>query len=349
MNFLSVCNNAFLVIFLNIVKNGLKLIQIVGPILLLISLGYTFVKLMQHPDDKKIFARIKNSLLAVAILFFIPTLVIAVLNMVDETSEFGACWKNGGTDNNGTPGYIEVDKDNDRTNIIGGSNYEKGVATSSSNGSSSSSSSSSTGSSNTSSNTGSAGSSSSTSGSSTVSTGTAVIGMHINSINKIVYNLYDQSSSEWKGHTYSSGQTIAQNGCMNTSVAVVSSSYDKSITPVTVFNKYRHSHPSSAVPGLTKNAFSCSFGNANKNDIVNALKSGNVVIVKVYGKNKGGSSSFTSSQHYMALIDINSTSIFVGNAYSNSTYGKAGWFSIDTVLTSVQTAEYCYPSSSLKG
>ena len=344
-----VCYSTLLKIVVGPLKDLVSLFQIIGPILCVISLGYTFVKLMQHPDDKKIFARIKNSLLAVAILFFIPTLVIAVLNMVDETSEFGACWKNGGTDNKGTPGYIEVDKDNDRTNIIGDSNYEKGVATSSSNGGSSSSSSSSTGTSNTSSNTGSAGSSSSTSGSSTVSTGTGVIGMHINSINKIVYNLYDQSSSEWKGHTYSSGQTIAQNGCMNTSVAVVSSSYDKSITPVTVFNKYRHSHPSSAVPGLTKNAFSCSFGNANKNDIVNALKSGNVVIIKVYGKNKGGSSSFTSSQHYMALIDINSTSIFVGNAYSNSTYGKAGWFSIDTVLTSVQTAEYCYPSSSLKG
>ena len=345
MNLLAVCNNAYLGVLLGIVKNGLKLIQIVGPILLLISLGFTFVKLMQRPDDKKIFARIKNSLLAVAILFFIPTLVMAVLNMVDETSEFGACWKNGATGNTGTPGYIEVDKDNDRTNIIGGSNYESGVPTSSNNGSSSSS----TGSSNTSTNTGSSGSSSSSSGSSTVSTGTGVIGMHINSINKIVYNLYDQSSSEWKGHNYSSGQTIAQNGCMNTSVAVVSSSYDKSITPVTVFNKYRHSHPSSAVPGLTNKSFSCSFGNANKNDIVNALKSGNVVIIKVYGKNKGGSSSFTSSQHYMALIDINSTSIFVGNAYSNSTYGKAGWFSIDTVLTSVQTAEYCYPSNSLKG
>ena len=59
---------------------------------------------------------------------------------------------------------------------------------------------------------------------------------------------------------------------MNTSVAVVSSSYYKSITPVTVFTKYRHSHPSSAVPGLTNKAFSCSFGNTNKNDIVEEIR-----------------------------------------------------------------------------
>ena len=67
------------------------------------------------------------------------------------------------------------------------------------------------------------------------------------------------------------------------------------------------------------------------------------------GRNKGGSSSFTSSQHYMALIDLNGSNIFVGNAYSNSGHGKAGWFDIDKVLTSVKTADHCYPSSSVKG
>ena len=103
--------------------------------------------------------------------------------MVDESSEFGACWKNGASGNLGNPSYIEADDDNDRTNIIGGSNYESGVPTSSNTGSSASGSSSS-------SSAGSTGSYSSSSGSSTVSTGTGVIGMHINSINKIVYFIF---------------------------------------------------------------------------------------------------------------------------------------------------------------
>ena len=51
----------------------------------------------------------------------------------------------------------------------------------------------------------------------------------------------------------------------------------------------------------------------------------------------------------MALIDINGSNVFIGNAYSNSTYGKAGWFNIDKVLTSIQTADHCYLSSSVKG
>ena len=181
------------------------------------------------------------------------------------------------------------------------------------------------------------------------SNGSGVIGTHKNTKNGIIYNLYNQSSPEWQGHYYSSGQTIQQNGCMNTSVAVVSSGYNKSITPVTVFNKYRHSHPRDAINGLTGGAYSCSSGSTSKNNIVNTLSAGNVVVIKVYGKNKGGSSSFTSSQHYMALIDINGSNVFIGNAYSNSTHGKAGWFDIDKVLTSVQTADHCYPSSSVKG
>ena len=44
----------------------------------------------------------------------------------------------------------------------------------------------------------------------------------------------------------------------------------------------------------------------------------------------------------------NDTSIYIGNGYSNSGHGKTGWFSIDKVLTSVNTADYCIPSDSLK-
>lgn len=337
MFFISVCNNAFLGIFLKLVKDGLKLIQILGPLLLIISLTYTFIKLMQRPDDKKLFARIKNSLLSLVIVFFIPTIVIAVLNMVDEASEFGACWKNGGSGGFGDPNYIDVNKDKNKVNIFGDSNYEQGVPGTSNNGSSSNNNSSSGSSSNGNSNNGSS------------SNSIGVIGTHTNSKNKITFNLYNQASDEWNGYTYSSGETIKQNGCMNTSIAVVSSGYDKSINPVTVFNKYRHSRPKSSIPKLTNNAFSCSSGKTSKSEIVNTLNNGNIVIIMVYGSKKGGNSPFTSSQHYMALIDINGSNVFIGNAYSNSTHGKAGWFNIDKVLTSIQTADYCYPSDSLKG
>ena len=50
----------------------------------------------------------------------------------------------------------------------------------------------------------------------------------------------------------------------------------------------------------------------------------------------------------MALLDITDTQIFVGNAYSSSGHGRSAWFGIDEVLTSVDTADYCIPSDSLK-
>lgn len=344
MLYLVSCNNAVLGVFFKIAKALLALIQILGPLLAICSLVMTLVKMAQNPEDKKLPKKIFNSCLALCILFFIPLLITVVLNMVDDSTDFGACWKSS-SNGFGNAGYINTDNDN-RVNIIGNSKYESGVVGSTNNRSSSSTTSNST-SSSSSSSSHSGGVSNSSSGTST-STSKGVIGTHVNSKNGIVYNLYNQASDAWKGHNYSSGQTIAQNGCMNTSVAVVSSGYDKSITPVTVFNKYRHSHPRTAISGLTGGAYSCSSGSTSKNNIVNTLSAGNVVVIKVYGKNKGGSSSFTSSQHYMALIDINGSNVFIGNAYSNSTHGKAGWFDIDKVLTSIQTADHCYPSSSVK-
>lgn len=330
MLYLVSCSDPVLGVFLRIAKSILSLIQIIGPLLSICSIVFLLIRMMQNPEEKKFKKKLINSCIALGALFFIPMLVTVVLNMVDESSNFGACWKSAGS-GFGNSSYINPNGNNNRVNIIESSNYESGVPGTTNNGSSSSSS-----------------SSSSTSYSPTTS-GNGVIGTHTNSKNGIVYNLYNQSSKEWQGHNYSSGQTIAQNGCMNTSVAVVSSGYNKSITPVTVFNKYRHSHPRTAISGLTGGAYSCSSGSTSKNSIVNTLSAGNVVVIKVYGKNKGGSSSFTSSQHYMALIDINGSNVFIGNAYSNSTYGKAGWFNIDKVLTSIQTADHCYLSSSVKG
>ena len=69
---LSGCSSPELASILGIAKKLLDLIQIFGPILLIISLGFTFVKLMQHPDEKKLVARLKNSALALVLVFFIP-------------------------------------------------------------------------------------------------------------------------------------------------------------------------------------------------------------------------------------------------------------------------------------
>ena len=78
------CNDSSLKEILLIVKKILGLIQLLGPLLAIVSLVYTFIMLVNKPDDKKLPKRITNSLLALIIMFFIPVIVNAVFYILDD-------------------------------------------------------------------------------------------------------------------------------------------------------------------------------------------------------------------------------------------------------------------------
>ena len=76
------CQSPVLQGVLSITKNVLLLIQIISPILLILSLTYNITGIMQNPDDsKKRMAKLKNSVIALVIIFFIPILPI-YLNII---------------------------------------------------------------------------------------------------------------------------------------------------------------------------------------------------------------------------------------------------------------------------
>ena len=122
------CSSPELAVIMGVVKKLLNLIQICGPILLICSIIYTFIRLMQNPENKKMFARIKNSALALVIIFFIPLLVDVVMKMTDSNFQVSACW-NQNTSVSLSPSYIQTNKDNNnRKNPLGdSSSYEKGT------------------------------------------------------------------------------------------------------------------------------------------------------------------------------------------------------------------------------
>ena len=136
INFLATCNAEFgnccsdpaLVPILSVVRNLLNLIQLIAPILLLCGATYHLIKMMQNPEDKKGFSKVKNSFLAAAIIFFIPLLVDVVLNMASD-SGIGQCWltaKSSGLGKTGT--YISTGNDAERKSLFENSdNYEAGV------------------------------------------------------------------------------------------------------------------------------------------------------------------------------------------------------------------------------
>ena len=72
---LKYCSDASLARMLGIAKRILDMLQIVGPILCIISCIYIFIKMMINPEDKKLPKNLRNAFFALAITFFIPVFV----------------------------------------------------------------------------------------------------------------------------------------------------------------------------------------------------------------------------------------------------------------------------------
>lgn len=87
------CNDIYVLI--KILKNILKILQIIGPILAILSLSITFFKIVKSAEfnaiqkNKK---KIVNALKALVILFFLPILVNLAVSLVGENTSFTSCW-----------------------------------------------------------------------------------------------------------------------------------------------------------------------------------------------------------------------------------------------------------------
>lgn len=126
LTMISECSSPVLSLFLKVVKGILDLMQIIVPILLMCSIAYSLIKLMQNPEDKKLPGRIKNSVLAAVIVFMIPVLINVLMNILGENFTVSLCWNNIG-DYNGDVKYIKVNNKKG-INILGNpDDYEKGI------------------------------------------------------------------------------------------------------------------------------------------------------------------------------------------------------------------------------
>lgn len=86
------CSTPGLSRLLQILKNILGLIQIIGPILLIIYMAITFTKLVTNPDEKKYKKNLKNQLIAILFLFAVPFIVNAFMSMLDDSFSVSRCW-----------------------------------------------------------------------------------------------------------------------------------------------------------------------------------------------------------------------------------------------------------------
>ena len=86
------CSDPALVLTLDTFRRIFYLIQIIVPILLIVSATIQFTRLVMDPEIKNGMKRVKNLFLAGAIVFVIPVVMDAVLSILPQTFSVSACW-----------------------------------------------------------------------------------------------------------------------------------------------------------------------------------------------------------------------------------------------------------------
>ena len=120
------CHDSAIGGILRVVKNGLTIIQIVGPILALISISYFLFQLVKHPDDKKAVNKIKNSLIALVVLFFIPLFVNLVFSWMGSSNSLSDCWNSSSIDF-GNTSYQDTGDNKPKNSVLTDpDDYQKG-------------------------------------------------------------------------------------------------------------------------------------------------------------------------------------------------------------------------------
>ena len=118
------CASPALLPLLSAVRKILGIIGIIAPILLIVMASIHLINLLRNPDDKKGLPKIRNSFIAAAVIFLIPTIVNAVMYMLDDTFTLSDCWnKAGNYSTNST--YVDP-YGGKKTQIISSDQYEKG-------------------------------------------------------------------------------------------------------------------------------------------------------------------------------------------------------------------------------
>lgn len=127
-NITSCCTSTEVSYIMSSVRNIYSIIQIIAPILLMCAAVYRLIRLMKNPEEKNGIKIIINSFLAAGIIFFLPTIVSVVLNIVPSQGQIAACWESAGESKRLSlaTSYIS-DSEDKKVKIVSDEGYESGV------------------------------------------------------------------------------------------------------------------------------------------------------------------------------------------------------------------------------
>ena len=88
------CSSLVLNNFLYITKTIMTIIMIAAPILAIISLIILFTKMTMDPDNKKLLNNLKNAVIALVVIFFIPVFVNVTMLLIGNRTNISNCYNN---------------------------------------------------------------------------------------------------------------------------------------------------------------------------------------------------------------------------------------------------------------
>ena len=122
------CNSSSLLGILSIVKRTILLIQIIVPIILMLFGIFSLIKLLKNPEEKDGTKKIINQFIAAAIVFFIPMLVNAVMNLAGSNTNFSSCWNSASDKIIISSKYIKINEKDKKPIIYNAKDYDKGLS-----------------------------------------------------------------------------------------------------------------------------------------------------------------------------------------------------------------------------
>ncbi len=124
------CSSDEMLTILIIVNRILNIIRIIAPILLIIALSVNIFNIVRDPDNDKLKKKLKNKIIAILVLFFIPTIARATINMIatnnDCLEEEQLLQLKEGYSPFKNVQYIEIESKNKQSILEDADSYEKG-------------------------------------------------------------------------------------------------------------------------------------------------------------------------------------------------------------------------------
>lgn len=144
---------------------------------------------------------------------------------------------------------------------------------------------------------------------------------------------YKQYEGSYKDTLYMPyGESISSIGCSITSISIVLTGYGNNVNPGSLAgHNYLANH-------FTEYGVQCSSGAATSDNITEHLKNGKPVVVEISGTLKAGGASKYYGQHFIAVLDINSSGeVYVSDPGSTTTNG---WANVEDIVGISKSALY---------